>query len=197
MCATSQQTTMEHMTVAQGGLATSSPKELGMKSISFMQVLKTRLLSRRHHRALKNIMLKLDQEGGAPPRRTSRWIYRLKDTDTDRLHRYCLVQYYFDVDDHSFLVKGHGNQKAKESSTGMPYKQTAKSVRDTLKQTSKQCPAKEAMHQATCQTGGILNAGSSASVPRNYRQVANFRHQQKAAGGPLCKTDVLAAVMQQ
>jgi hypothetical protein len=87
-----------------------------------------------------------------------------------------MVQYYFDKEEHEFEVTPHGNCKG----GGVPFKQTTHSLRGKIAafvQSDKSAKARQKINESM---GGLLAAPSSATVPRNNKQMANY-HARSAS----------------
>ena len=127
-----------------------------------------------------------------------RCIIRLKpEPGSEEYFQYCIVQYLFDKEEHDFEVSCHGNSKR-----GASYKQTSKSVRESLQESLSQNMPKQAIYKVGVSVGGRLAAKSSSSLPRNYKQAVNMKcNSQKASSTqPLIakgSKDILAEVMEQ
>ena len=123
-----------------------------------------------------------------------RCIMRLEtENGSEKYFQYCIVQYFFDRDEHPFNVTAHRNAKK----TTAPYKQTAKSVREHLSTALLNKKPKEALYEVSSSVGGRLAAKSSSSLPRNYKQAVNMRSAMKSQQSFCGTKDVLAELMEQ
>ena len=126
----------------------------------------------------------------------TRMIYRIKRKGQQTWHPTCLINYRFKDSVHPFTVKQHGRSKR---DVGRPFKQTAFSVRETLKQRTLSVPPSAALSAQLCESGGMAVARAAASVPRNYKQAENFRSlsRKERKEYSLWSKDVLSSMMQQ
>ena len=110
----------------------------------------------------------------------------------------CLLQYWFESgNEHSINIKAHGNSKVKSKS----YCRTNPSTLAALKKRAVTCTPKETVNAIYTAEGGILEANSLGSLPRNREQVANLRRSLSGNSVPLYSKkglkDPLFMVMEQ
>ena len=96
-------------------------------------------------------------------------IIRLKLSGSRRYFQYYLLQYSFEGEDRNFDIIQHGNSKRK-----LPYKQTAASVRQCIKENGASTKPSEAIAMTRKQLGGTSKATSSGMLPRNIKQIQNM-----------------------
>lgn len=82
----------------------------------------------------------------------------------------CLLKYSFDGLERSFAVASHGNSKGR-----VGYTRTMPSTLDMLKSEAQSCTPKIAVEVVDDVKGGIMEADSAGSLPRNRQQVSNLR----------------------
>ena len=108
----------------------------------------------------------------------------------------CLIQYWFDGNEHAVKVKSHGNSKRKSE----PYCRTHPSTINMLKDEAKVLLPKAAVRKVCDARGGIMDAGSMGELPRNREQVSNIRRKMNSQV-PICSNksskDPLFMVMEQ
>ena len=85
------------------------------------------------------------------------------------------MQYHFTGDEHTVLVRPHGNSKKSQS-----YIRVMPSTIEKLTDASKKLTPRPAVHAVSSQAGGVLGASSAGSLPRNDRQVKDIRRKMKA-----------------
>ena len=83
-----------------------------------------------------------------------------------------LVQYYFDDEEHSVLVKPHGNRRHES----IPYRRTQETVKQTMKDMDQFKP-KDVFHKIIENAGGLENLTSGSQKPRDRQQIYNLRKQ--------------------
>eukprot|EP00112_Aurelia_sp_Birch-Aquarium-sp1_P023352 Seg6924.1 transcript_id=Seg6924.1/GoldUCD/mRNA.D3Y31 product="Serine/threonine-protein kinase EDR1" protein_id=Seg6924.1/GoldUCD/D3Y31 len=108
-----------------------------------------------------------------------RCILRLKRHESLRYYQYAILQYTFDETEHEFEVSSHGNSRK-----GLPYKQTAQSIRESIKEAVAFSKPTNAMKDVRRNEGGYLSSSSLAMLPRNIKQAENFKfnnHRSKIA----------------
>ena len=98
-----------------------------------------------------------------------RKIICLKLSGSRRYFQYYLLQYSFEGEDRNFDIIQHGNSKRK-----LPYKQTAASVRQCIKENGASTKPSEAIAMTRKQLGGTSKATSSGMLPRNIKQIQNM-----------------------
>lgn len=113
------------------------------------------------------------------------------DNDGDTLNL-ALVQYIFDGAEHSVLNCPHGNSKKQEG-----YIRTLPSTRQHLKKVSRSLTPKFAVKEVTTAVGGLLEATSAGSLPRNRQQASDMRRRYEvdAVGGSGRHKDPLFSIM--
>ena len=119
-----------------------------------------------------------------------RKIMRLKQQGSRRYFQYCLLQYSFEGKDRNFDIIQHGNSKRK-----LPYKQTATSIRQRIKEHVAYAKPSEAMTMTRKQLGGTSKATSSGMVQRNIKQIQNMSYMKPSSSFTSSK-DVLASLME-
>ena len=82
----------------------------------------------------------------------------------------CVLKYNFDGPEHSFEVAPHGNSKGR---TG--YMRTMPSTLDLLRKEAQSYTPKIAVEVVDDANGGIMEADSAGSLPRNRQQASNYR----------------------
>ena len=107
-----------------------------------------------------------------------------------RYFQYCLLQYSFEVKDRNFDTIQHGNSKRK-----LPYKQTAATVRQQIKESVASAKPSEAITLTRKQLGGTSKATSSGMLPRNIKQIQNIFYMKPSSSFTTPK-DVLASLME-
>ena len=125
-----------------------------------------------------------------------RCIIKLQPSSgSEKFFQYCIIQYIFDGEEHPFAVLPHRDARKRAAS----YKQTAKSVRESLFEALSLSSPKEALFSVSSFAGGYLSAKSSASLPRNYRQAVNMKASSKVKSEQGCQStkSVLADLMEQ
>lgn len=100
-----------------------------------------------------------------------------------------LVQYAFDGPEHYVLNRPHGNSKRKEG-----YVRTLPSTLHHLQKVSSNSTPKYAIQETTAAVGGLMEAKSAGSLPRNQQQASNIRRRLELSGGK--HKDPLFSVMQ-
>lgn len=132
-----------------------------------------------------------------------RMTAQLKVTDPLRTghyiaHKYCLVQYTFNNDEHEVRAVPHGNSK----SLTRGYQMTKASVRQNLEKTllSTQLTPATAVSEVNSEKGGYMLATSSGDLCRDGKQAWNIRQKAKNVKGEFMplqfgKRDELAEVM--
>lgn len=82
----------------------------------------------------------------------------------------CVLKYNFDGPEHSFEVAPHRNSKGR---TG--YMRTMPSTLDLLRKEAQSYTPKVAVEVVDDANGGIMEADSAGSLPRNRQQASNYR----------------------
>ena len=110
-------------------------------------------------------------------------------SDANKVRRpLCVIQYYFDGEQHQLDLKSHGNSKVIK-----PYARSMKSLHEKLKKSGGKTTPKDAMTEALEQAGGLINARCAGSIPNSRHQVRY--HQLKSREKD--KGDALLSVMLQ
>ena len=91
-----------------------------------------------------------------------------RDADT---HRYCLVQYRFTGKVHQLPTVVHGNSKKRTQS----FHSTQHSTRQIIREASQDETRAKTLMKIGQRSGGFLHAHSSTELPRNAKQISNFR----------------------
>lgn len=109
--------------------------------------------------------------------------------------RLAFVQYSFDRHEHSVELRPHGNSKGKE-----PFSRTKPSTVKLLKDAVQTKSPRVVLREVENIKGGVANAHSAGDLPRNRKQVDNFKFSTKPQCNVKkdlsCQNDVLAHVMQ-
>ena len=84
------------------------------------------------------------------------------------------MQYSFDHHKHSIELRPHGNSKGKE-----PFSHTKPSTIKLLKDKIQTKTPRVALREVKNIKGGVGNAHSAGDLPRNHKQVDNFKHSTK------------------
>ena len=119
-----------------------------------------------------------------------RKIIRLKLSGNRRYFQYCLLQHSFEGEDRNFDVIQQGNFKRK-----LPYKETAASVRQRIKENVTSAKPSEAMTMSRKQLESTSKATSSGMLPRNIKQIQNMSYMKSSSSFTSSK-DVLASLME-
>ena len=98
-------------------------------------------------------------------------FFFLADKDKDVLNL-ALLQYYFSQGEHILKVASHGNARS-----GQAYVRTMPSVMCKLKKEATKSTPKRALQFVSCEAGGILEATSAGSLPRNRQQVKDIKRK--------------------
>ena len=93
------------------------------------------------------------------------------DSEGDTLNL-ALVQYYYSQGVHKLKYAPHGN-----AHSGVPYVRTMPSMMCKLKEKAKGSTPKRALKFLSTEAGGILEASSAGSLPRNRQQVKDARRK--------------------
>ena len=117
----------------------------------------------------------------------------LEDVKGNIINNTALLQYIFKGEEHPFQVQPHGNRKT-SSGTFRPTNKTTKAqIRDELIKTK----PKKALFTLG-ESKDLLSAVSSAEVPRDRKQLYNFKHNERVKSTNLQgKKDDIYAVMVQ
>ena len=86
-------------------------------------------------------------------------------------HRYCLVQYRFTGKAHQLPTIVHGNSKKRTQS----FHSTQHSTRQIIREASQDETRAKTLMKIGQRSGGFLHAHSSTELPRNVKQILNFR----------------------
>ena len=89
-------------------------------------------------------------------------------------NRYGMIQYYFDGPEVEIKIKPHGNSKS-----ASPFFCTSESARKLYKELASTNMPKETVYRATLMQGGEIEAKGISSLPRNHKQIANYRRVEK------------------
>ena len=87
------------------------------------------------------------------------------------VHKYCLVQYRFDGKVHELPSTVHGNAKKRSQ----PFFTTQHSTRQLIKDAEQDQTRAKVMNKVGEKKGGFLHADNATQLPRNVKQVSNFR----------------------
>ena len=93
------------------------------------------------------------------------------------LQRLAFVQYSFDRKEHPIDIRPHGNSKKKEDAFRRTKPSTLKLIKTSV--TENKCPLKVLREVENLQ-GGVMQAKLSCDLPRDRRQVYNFKSANKA-----------------
>ena len=117
----------------------------------------------------------------------------LEDVKGNIINNTALLQYIFKGEEHPFQVQPHGNRKT-SSGPFLPTNKTTKAqIRDELTKTK----PKKALFTLG-ESKDLLSAVSSAEVPRDRKQLYNFKHNERVKSTNLQgKKDDIYAVMVQ
>lgn len=99
-----------------------------------------------------------------------------------------MVQYCFENEEYDVIPRPHKNSKQEK-----PYRRTAESTRQWLKNLSKENQAKATFHQVLEDQGGILNGHCAGQFPRDRKQITNMRHIDRHKPD---ETDVISQLME-
>ena len=103
-----------------------------------------------------------------------RVIVVLQSLRDKTIHTLCLVQYYFDNEEHSIEVKPHGNSKTPKS-----YMRTQDSVKDRIRGLIPFQSPKEVVHTVLESIGGTEKIKSCGEKVRDRTQVKNFKRKSE------------------
>lgn len=114
-----------------------------------------------------------------------------------RCKQFAFIQYGFDRQEHPIEVRPHGNSKGKK-----PFRRCKPSVLKQLKESVDKRSPMHVLREVENLKGGVMNAQSGCDLPRNRKQVYNFKfavknqpHGTSASAKPVSRTDLLAQVM--
>ncbi len=74
-----------------------------------------------------------------------------------------IVQYHFTGNEHAILVRPHGNSRRNQ-----PYVRTLPSTLDKINTVASEKTPRPTIHEVTSQVGGVMEASTAGSLPRNH-----------------------------
>ena len=118
----------------------------------------------------------------------------LEDVKENIINNTALLQYIFKGEEHPLEVQPHGNRKTSSGPFLLPTNKITKAqIREELKKTK----PKKALFKLG-ESKDLLSAVSSAEVPRDRKQLYNFKHNERVKSTNLQgKKDDIYAVMVQ
>ena len=97
-------------------------------------------------------------------------MYSVLTDYEDETLNLAISQYFFSRGEHKVIVAPHGN-----SQSGQPFIRTMTSVMSKLRGEAKQKTPKRALQFVYNEVGGVIEASSAGSLPRNRQQAKDMR----------------------